>query len=241
MPGRLVLTHKIDEIHRRFKVELPSVFWDIPGQTDDEKILSDSIVPRYNITPTQNLLCVTGDEGLRETRFMKWGLVPFWAKDVNIGNKMINARSETVSSKPAFRNSFKRKRCIIPITGFYEWKNSGYGAKQPYYFKKKDDSIISFAGLWESWTGDGKNHLYTCSIVTTEPNKLIGEIHHRMGLILPEKGVNIWLSQNSNRDDLKELMKPYEANDLECYPVSKLCNSPENDNVECIEPEKRLI
>ncbi|MEZ4813381.1 MAG: SOS response-associated peptidase [Caldisericia bacterium] len=241
MPGRLVLTYKIDEIYEHFKVELLATSWDIPGQTDDEKISSDSIVPRYNISPSQNLLCVVGDEGSREIRFMKWGLVPFWAKDVNIGNKMINARSETVSSKPAFRNSFKRKRCIIPITGFYEWKNTGYGAKRPYYFKKKDDSLISFAGLWESWTGDGKNHLYTCTIMTTEPNKLIGEIHDRMGLILPEGREDVWLAQESSKDVLKELMKPYEMGDIECFPVSTFCNSPENDSPECIVPDKRLI
>lgn len=236
MCGRIVLTHKVEEIYKRYDVTVPDSSWDIPLEEDNKLYSSDNIKPSYNIAPGMNLLCAFIKDGVHDIRYMKWGLVPFWSKDLNMGYKTFNARSETIHRKPTFRSAFRKQRCLIPITGFYEWKRSeDRKTKQPYFFKHKDDEILSLAGIWERWNGDGETNLFTCSIVTTTPNDLMSPIHDRMPVILSREDEYLWLSNESDKDSLKELMIPYKSDDLACYPVSTLCNSTKIDVPECIE------
>lgn len=196
--------------------------------------------PRYNIAPTQESPVV----GLREAgadrkaSLLRWGLVPFWADDPKIGNKMINARAETVADKPAFRAAFKRRRCVVPASGFYEWKPTDDG-KQPYYIKRADDSLLGFAGLWEHWSDDETGEsIDSFTILTGEPNDLLGEIHDRMPVILQPNDYGFWLDpENDDKEALQELvLQPYPSEQLEAYPVSTHVNSPQNDDPGCIEP-----
>ena len=163
---------------------------------------------------------------------LRWGLVPSWADDPEIGSRMINARSETPPEKPSFRSAFRRRRCLIPADGFYEWKREN-GDKQPYCFRMQDGR--PFAGLWESWEkGDGT--LRTCTILTTRANSVLEGVHDRMSVILPSDSYNAWLDPDADREELGELTVPYPGDDLEIYPVSRFANSPRNNDERCIEP-----
>jgi putative SOS response-associated peptidase YedK len=170
---------------------------------------------------------------------MVWGLIPFWAKDPSIGNKMINARAETLAEKPSFRNAYKRRRCLILTDGFYEWvKRPGEKAKTPYYIRMKDDSVFAFAGLWEEWQNkeDG-SQLQSATIITTEPNELIAPLHSRMPVILPPENYQDWLApQEMNPADLQPLLGSYPSDGMQAFPVSTLVNSPANDLPEMIRP-----
>jgi len=189
--------------------------------------------PRFNIAPSQLVpIIVSGSSN--KAIMMKWGLVPFWAKDPKIGNKMINARAETVSTKPAFRTSFKRKRCLVPATGFYEWKRTKAG-KIPHYIHMKDDSYFAFAGLYDRWKDPEGNDLYTFTIITTEANTMMAKIHNRMPVILRTSDEDLWLSKEPLSDaDSRRLLVPYSSSALEAYEVSKEVNSPVNDSEELI-------
>lgn len=179
----------------------------------------------YNVALTQNVLAVRETPDGREMTFLKWGLVPSWAKDASMGAKLINARSETVAEKPAFRDAFKRRRCIIPADGFYEWKREG-SRKQPFFFRLKDERPFGFAGLWERWEGDGWNVLNTCTILTTEANELLRPVHDRMPVILHPDVYSQWLEADEReRELLRELLRPYPAGEMLGYPVSPLVNS----------------
>ena len=192
------------------------------------------ITPSYNVAPTQQVAAVLEDEGGRRLEMLRWGLVPSWADDPEIGSRMINARSETAPEKPSFRRAFRGRRCLIPADGFYEWKREN-GGKQPYYFRMQDGRPFAFAGLWESWEkGDGP--LRTCAILTTRANSVLEEIHDRMPVILPHDAYNAWLDPDADREELGELMIPYPEGDLETYPVSRFVNSPRNNDERCIEP-----
>jgi putative SOS response-associated peptidase YedK len=160
-------------------------------------------------------------------------LIPSWATDIKIGYKMINARSETVVGKPAFRAAFKRRRCVIPADGYYEWKAVGK-LKQPYLFHRKDDKPFGFAGLWERWE-HGDEPVESCTIVTTDANKVSGQIHNRMPVILDEQGVAEWLHPSSEAADLTALLKPASDDLLVATAVSKLVNSPKNEDPKCVE------
>jgi putative SOS response-associated peptidase YedK len=195
---------------------------------------SAEITPSYNVAPTQQVAAVLEDEGGRRLEMLRWGLVPSWADDPDIGARMINARSETAPEKPSFRSAFRRRRCLIPADGFYEWKREN-GGKQPYYFRMHDGRPFAFAGLWESWEkGDGT--LRTCTILTTRANAVLEDVHDRMPVILPHDAYNAWLDPDADREELGELMIPYGGDDLETYPVSRFVNSPRNNDERCVEP-----
>lgn len=170
---------------------------------------------------------------------MHWGLIPSWAKDPSIGNRIINARSETVAEKPSFRAAFKRRRCLIPANGFYEWKKIGK-KKQPYYVRRKDGEPFAFAGLWEPWEGEDGTVIESCTILTTEPNADIRPLHNRMPVILDPSDYDQWLNPEVDElETLAPLMHPYPDGKLEAVPVSPLVNNPKNDDAQCIEPERR--
>ena len=193
------------------------------------------IAPSYNVAPTQQVAAVLEDQGGRRLEMLRWGLVPSWADDPEIGARMINARSETAPEKPSFRRAFRGKRCLIAADGFYEWKRED-GGKQPYYFRMQDGRPFAFAGLWESWEKGGEGTLRTCAILTTRANSVLSGIHERMPVILPPDAYNAWFDPDADREELGELMIPYPGDDLETYAVSRFVNSPRNNDERCIEP-----
>ena len=204
---------------------------------------SFEILPNYNVAPTQEIPVIIQQEGERHIKKRHWGLVPFWAKDISIGSRMINARVETVTSKPAFRAALKQRRCLIPANGFYEWKGTA-GNKQPYYFQLPSGEPFAFAGLYELWedkeappeTGPP----YTsCTIITTDAGDSVKDVHTRMPLILKPEFYEEWLNpDNEQPARIEEIMKSGFVSDLKCYPVSKLVNQVGNNKKECMEPLK---
>jgi putative SOS response-associated peptidase YedK len=196
-------------------------------------------VPRYNIAPTQQVPVIRQDrkEPVRVISMMRWGLVPYWAKDISIGNKMINARAESCTEKPSFKESLSKRRCLIPADGFYEWRKSGSGrgkTKQPFLFTMQDESAFAFAGLWDKWKSPEGKVIETCSIITTEPNELTQGVHDRMPVILPAEQYELWLDPGfSNADELSAMLRPFDSKQMKKTPVSDRVNSPENDDEEC--------
>ncbi|MEO1389867.1 MAG: SOS response-associated peptidase [Cyanobacteria bacterium J06634_6] len=215
--------------------------------------------PRYNIAPTQPVSAIAQPGTERQYRIFQWGLIPSWAKDPAIGNRMINARAETAAEKPSFRTAFKRRRCLIVADGFYEWKKVAPSAtgnitetqgseetsakgkakakKQPYYIQMNDPSLFAMAGLWESWeSGDG-SYIESCTILTTEPNGLMQSIHNRMPVILHPADYDLWLDpKEQSRERLQPLLRPYEDDAMQAYPVSTAVNNPRNETAACVEP-----
>lgn len=194
--------------------------------------------PRYNIAPTQAVASVLYDGGgaCRTLRMLHWGLIPSWAKDPDIGSRMINARSETAATKPSFRSAFRRRRCLIVADGFYEWKKIERG-KQPYCIRLTDDRPFAFAGLWEHWEGGDGSVIDSCTIITTEPNELTASIHNRMPVILPETAYAPWLDPELTEPSaVQALLRPFPSDQLKAYPVSQCVNSPSNDVPACVEP-----
>jgi len=197
----------------------------------------ENILPRYNIAPTQMVLVLRNDPGNnRQLSYMKWGLIPHWAKEASIGNHMINARSETVDEKPSFRSALKHRRCIVPASGFYEWQKVGT-KKQPYYITLKDGSPMMFAGLWDRWVSPDGIVVESCTILTTSSNELVSPLHDRMPVILSRDVIDRWLdSRVTDPAELKSLLKPYQSDSMSLYLVSNMVNSPKNDDPGCIEP-----
>jgi len=200
--------------------------------------IPESYHERYNIAPSQPVV-VLSDRRVRKLDYFRWGLIPHWAKDAKIGNRLINARSETIDEKPSFRNAFKKRRCLIIADGFYEWKK-GKDGKQPIYIRLKNSKAFAFAGLWEVWTDPESGEVvHSCTIITCEPNELMAKFHHRMPVILSPDDYDHWLDvETSEPDKLKALLKPYPADKMEAYPVSKLVNFPGNDSPDIIKPAK---
>lgn len=193
-----------------------------------------SVEARYNIAPTQAILGINQDEDERQVKEFRWGLVPSWAKSRSIGGKLINARSETVEEKPAFRNAFKRRRCLIPADGFYEWQRRD-GYSQPYYFRMLDERPFALAGLWDRWSGPDGEVLETCTILTTEANEVLQPVHDRMPIIIGHEDYDLWLGGDLRKLDLvKELLRPYSAAEMTAYPVSRLVNSPQRQGAELV-------
>ena len=193
--------------------------------------------PRFNIAPTQPVLAIPNDDQ-NTADFFVWGLIPMWAKDPSIGNRMINARGETLEEKPAFRGSLKYKRCLILADGFYEWKGAeGKKVKTPYFIHMKDRKPFAFAGLWDSWNSPDGSLVKSCTIITTEPNELTELIHNRMPVILHPRDYAKWLDPSPQTpDQLKPLIKPFPADLMDAYPVSTLVNTPANDIPELVVP-----
>jgi putative SOS response-associated peptidase YedK len=218
MCGRFVLTATTETIQQTFDLET----------------VPTSMLPRYNIAPTQPVGVITNDHP-RQLTFQRWGLIPSWSKDPSIGSTLINARAETVEEKPAFRTAFKRRRCLIPADGFYEWQKRGK-EKAPIFVHLKERELFAFAGLWEVWHSPDGSEVQTCTILTTEPNAMMSEFHHRMAVILPREDYSVWLDKDAPPDILKALLKPYDENKMAYYEVSKIVNSPYNDNADCIVP-----
>lgn len=189
--------------------------------------------PRYNVAPTQQVLVIPNDGSDRMQR-MRWGLVPFWAKDVSIGNKLINARSETIAEKPAFRHAFKKKRCLVPADGFYEWKKEGKG-KQPYHITVRDGKPFAMAGLWEIWGPKDGEQLHTFTILTTSANDLIQPLHERMPVILPKEAWKAWLDPETPPEALQELLVSYPQEEMSLRPVSTAVNNVRNDSPDCLQ------
>jgi putative SOS response-associated peptidase YedK len=195
--------------------------------------------PRYNIAPSQDVPAViqNRETASRELRPMRWGLVPFWAKDPKVGNRLINARAETLATKPAFRESLRERRCLIPADGFYEWEQQGR-RKQPWYIRMQDGRPFAFAGLWDRWRpADGERRLETCTIVTAASNDLVGRIHDRMPVILPPAAYGLWLDPNTHDvAPLQALLRPYPADDMVAFPIGTRVNNPANDTPDIIAP-----
>jgi putative SOS response-associated peptidase YedK len=210
-----------------------------PSKKIAEKFEVEDVPPlfeRYNVSPAQAVLAVRQGAGGREAVFLKWGLVPRWAKDPLIGNKLINARSETVAEKPSFREAFSRRRCLVPAEGFYEWSRQGGGRKQPLYFHMKDGEPFAIAGLWERWEGED-GPLETCTLLTTTANELLAPHHDRMPMILRPGDYDVWLDAGvRSTEQLKPLLRPYPHEEMSAYAVSHLVNNPSNEGPRCVEP-----
>lgn len=195
----------------------------------------------YNAAPTDlmpvYLVRSKDNQGL--TSLARWGLIPSWAKDERIGAKLINARADTISEKSSFRNAFYRRRCLVPMNGFFEWEATPSG-KQPYYFRLLNSELFAAAGLYEWWKRPDGEWLQSFTVITGDPNEIVGNIHDRMPVVIePEQWKN-WLDpQNENPEALKRLLKPFPAEEMRCYPVSTRVNSVKNDGPELIEPLNR--
>ena len=214
MCGRYSLFADFREIEERF------------GEATFEE---DEYEESYNIAPSQMVLSVINDGVKNRLGYLKWGLVPSWAKDSKVGFKMINARAETVHEKPSFREAFKKKRCLIVADSFYEWKRTE-NRKVPMRIKMKNNELFAMAGLWESWKSPSGELVHTCTILTTEPNDLMSTIHDRMPVILKEEDEQTWLNPAIKTiDELKPFLIPLENGLLEAYEVSDKVNSPKNN------------
>ena len=217
----------------RFALKTPPVFiqehFHLPDTPD--------LPPRYNIAPSQGIAVIRHlpEKSFRQLDMIRWGLIPYWAEDIKIGSKLINARSETLAQKPSFRTAFKKRRCLIAADGFYEWKRTGK-IKQPFYVQLKKGGVFSFAGLWETWKSSNGNSIESCTIITTSPNELIREIHDRMPVILHPEQYEIWLQGQPSSHSLQQLYAPYPAGRMEMYRVSSEVNSPKNESPACLMP-----
>ena len=225
MCGRFQLSVKGKQISERFNVE----------------VFDEMYKPSYNCAPSQKLPVITNTEPAK-LNYFKWGLIPFWAKDPKIGFKMINARSESITEKPAYKNAFKRRRCLVPANGFYEWRKDTN--KTPFRIFLKSEELFAMAGIWAVWKDAEGKPIHTFSILTTSPNKLMEPIHNRMPVILPPESEEAWLKEVDEKV-LKELLIPFDPKQMTAYPVSKKVNLPTNNDVSIIlpveEPELGLL
>ena len=223
MCGRFTLHHSAEQIEERFGAA----------------VVVEIALPRYNVAPTQDVLVVT-QNGARHLSAYHWGLIPSWAKDAGIGNKMINARAETLAEKPSFRTALSRRRCLIPADGFYEWQDAPAGVKSPktpMHIRLKDGGLFAFAGLWDEWHAPDGSPLRSCTIITTAPNAVTAPIHDRMPVILRPEDEAIWLDHSrTSGPDLLPLLVPYPADRMEAYAVSRQVNVPTVDDPELIAP-----
>jgi putative SOS response-associated peptidase YedK len=221
MCNRYRLTHSKQYLAERFEAE-------------DEI----DVHPRYNIAPTQQVLTVRKEHGEKTRHFttMRWGLIPSWAKDTSMSTRTLNARSETVTKMPAFRESILRKRCLIPADGFYEWQKMG-SVKQPYCFEVGEGEVFALAGLWDEWTNPEGEVIESCTILTTGPNFLVGDLHDRMPVIVPSDKYETWLDPDvTDFEAVRDILKPFDANLMRRYPVSRKLNNSKVDDAEAASP-----
>ncbi|GKS10085.1 putative SOS response-associated peptidase YoqW [Paenibacillus chitinolyticus] len=222
MCGRYTITVTVEELMARFGL------FDAPGIPYHR--------PKYNVAPGQMVLAVVNDGRNNRIGELKWGLIPEWAKEESVGAKMLNARGETAADKPAYRIPLRRKRCLIPADGFYEWKREG-GLKQPMRIRLKDGGLFAMAGLYDTWLSPDGRRVSTCTVLTTAPNPLVADIHDRMPVILRREDEAFWLDrQVQDPDDLLSLLRAYPAAEMEAYPVSQLVGNVRNDSPQLIEP-----
>ena len=230
MCGRFTLTADPDTLRQVFAL----------GKTSAAAFAE--LFPRYNIAPSQPVAVVVADsEGGRKLEFFKWGLIPSWAKDPKIGNRMINARAETLAEKPSFRTALKKRRCLILADGFYEWKREGtLRAKTPMYIQLKSGEPFALAGLWEFWRpldSDADAFIKSCAIITIAPNALMEKIHDRMPVILKPQAYDLWLTPGElPAERTLPLLKPFAASQMKAITVSTLVNNTANDSPECVRP-----
>jgi putative SOS response-associated peptidase YedK len=198
------------------------------------------LTPTYNITPNQKSLVLRLINGERTFDFLRWGLIPFWAKDIKSASQysLINAKAEEISEKISYKAAFEKRRCIIPMSGFFEWKNEGTKRKKPFCIRLKDEPIMSVAGIWEHWKSkDATDEVYSFAIITTDANSLVQEIHNRMPVILDRNDETAWLDpENTETAGLKKFLKPCPSEWIEAYEISTLVNSPRNNRPEVLSP-----
>jgi putative SOS response-associated peptidase YedK len=225
MCGRFVAATDPDGLVRFFSV-------------DERK--ADDVAASWNVAPTETVHAVAEHEDRRVLVALRWGLVPAWAEDAKIGSRLINARAETLAEKPAFRDAFRRKRCLVPADGFYEWHTRPDGVKVPYYIHRRDGAPLAFAGLWSAWrdrSNPGSEWLRTCTIVTTNAGSRMRELHHRMPALLPHEAWDAWLDPDlSDPDALRALLDTASDEPLAWHPVSTRVNSPRVDEPGLIAP-----
>ena len=233
MCGRYVSSTPVAALAERFMVD---------------EVKAPDTEARYNVAPTDDVYAIATRHGVRKLGTFRWGLVPHWAKDPKVGNRMINLRAETVSEKPSFQRTLQRHRCVIPADGFYEWKHLGRGRrKQPFFIRAKDGEPLALAGLWEAWKERGDDAgpeeeaeaewLRTCTVLTTEPNDLLAPVHDRMPAILTPEDVDTWLDEDvTDVSTLSKLLRPYPSELLEMWPVTTEVNTVTNDGPELVEP-----
>ncbi len=216
----------------RFSCSTPPEMIAKAFRTDEPQI---DLGPRYNIAPSQDVLIVVQKE-VRQIVTCRWGFVPSWSTEITAGNRMINARAETIAEKTSFRTAFRRQRCLIIADGFYEWKRTGR-KKEPFYIRLKSGEPFGFAGLYTLWKSPVGEKICTCTIITTRANAIVAAVHERMPVIIPKEAEPSWLEpDNYNETSLLNLLKPYPAEDIELYPVSPLVNRPVYDMPEAIHP-----
>ena len=220
MCGRFALTHTAEELARIFRLRLQAL----------DYVLS------YNIAPGQETAVVVGGAHEHVPRAMRWGLIPHWADNAGIGSRLINARSETAAEKPSFRTAFRRRRCVVPASGFYEWKKTPDG-KVPHYIHARNGSVLPFAGLWDRWEQDRDTVVDSFTILTTEANAVLLPVHDRMPVILEQTGWETWLgTREADAPGLVRLLRPCADDRLEAYPVSRRVNTPANNDPKLILP-----
>jgi len=223
MCGRYTLAKDLAEIKKRFDVsEAP-----------------ENLKPRYNIAPNQQvpIILLDVEKKIRKMGYVRWGLIPSWADDPSIGNRMINARAETITTKASFKSLFKKRRCIVPADSFYEWKEINTKEKIPMRLLLMNEEPFGFAGLWTTWRPKTGDPIVSCTIITTEPNELMAEIHNRMPVILEKKNEEMWIDPAVEEEKLlQSFLKPFPSKKMKCYPVSRFVNAPSNDTPKCVEP-----
>ena len=222
MCGRFTLTAEYQEIIDRFDIEAA--------------IQEELYHPSFNIAPSQSVLSVINDGQKNRLGFLRWGLIPPWSTDEKIGYKMINARAETLTEKPSFRDAYKKRRCLVLADSFYEWKRHDDQTKTPMRIKLKSDDMFAIAGIWERWNSPKGNTIFSCTIITTTANKLVRDIHDRMPVILKPEGEKTWLDPSVNEPKkLNHLLQPLPEDLMEAYEISSLVNSPKNNSPSLIE------
>ena len=219
MCGRYSLTSPVEWVRQTF-----------------EAVGGGNLAPRYNVAPTQSAAVIREAGSVREIVLLRWGLVPSWAKGIEIGQKMINARSETVAEKPSFRAAYRMRRCLVAADGFYEWRTEGR-AKQPYRITFRDARPFAFAGIWERWRPEGAAEVESFAILTTEANEALRPIHHRMPVILPPEVYGPWLAGEAGA----EVLVPFADPALVAFKVDRRVNSPRNDDAACLVPLEKMV
>jgi putative SOS response-associated peptidase YedK len=213
----------------RFTLHLPP---ELIAEIFGVPLLAD-IRPRFNVAPSQTHLVVRQTAEEREMALMKWGLIPHWAKDPKLGYSMINARSETVAVKPAFRESFRTRRCLVVADGFFEWRHEGK-TKEPFYVSIRDGGVMPFAGLWDRWQDPVGESVETFTIITCASNELVSQLHEWMPVIVDQQDFDTWLDSTAPMEKVKELLHPYPAGRMTLWKVGALVNNPRNESEECI-------